>query len=169
MLNKGDSVIYGCHGVCTVIDITKKDFGLKLGEKVYYALKPLYQHDSVYYVPIESTHSVIRPIIDRDEVEKLILKIPSIESAWIANEKEREKQYKALLKTCEPVELIRIIKTLFERKRARISDGKKATSVDDRYFKLAEEQLYGELAISLQIDKSEVKEYITQKLAEVNI
>ena len=46
----------------------------------------------------------------------------------------------------------------------RISEGKKSTSNDEKYFNIAEDKLYGELAISLGIDKKEVKEYIRSRV-----
>ena len=46
----------------------------------------------------------------------------------------------------------------------RIKDGKKVTVVDDRYFKQAEEQLYGELAFVLAKDKKEMSGYIASSI-----
>jgi len=38
--------------------------------------------------------------------------------------------------------------------------------VDERYFRAAEEQLYGELAYALGIDKAQVADYITDSIME---
>ena len=46
----------------------------------------------------------------------------------------------------------------------RIAEGKKVTSSDSKYFHLAEESLYGELAISLDMEKEEVKDYVKEKV-----
>ena len=40
----------------------------------------------------------------------------------------------------------------------------KATTVDERYFKAAEEHLYAELSIALGVPKDEVKDYIQTRL-----
>lgn len=44
--------------------------------------------------------------------------------------------------------LVKIIKNMYLRRQERISSGKKATVLDDRYFKLAEDKLYSELVFA---------------------
>ena len=39
-------------------------------------------------------------------------------------------------------------------------DGKKSTSIDDRYLKIVENQLYGELMHALQMSKEELEHII---------
>lgn len=45
--------------------------------------------------------------------------------------------------------------------------GRKETAVDAKYFHLAEEQLYGELALVLQLPRTGVEEHIVQAMQEV--
>ena len=59
---------------------------------------------------------------------------------------------------------IRIIKTIYLRKQKRLEAGRKVTAVDAKYFRLAEDNLYGELAISLGMPRGEVEQYITQEV-----
>ena len=63
-------------------------------------------------------------------------------------------------------ELVKIIKTLYNRKAARAQRGKRGTAVDERYFRMAEEQLYGELAYVLGMEKSAMPEYIARCIHE---
>ena len=49
-------------------------------------------------------------------------------------------------------------------KRIRLDEGKKTTVLDERYFKLAENQLYGELAFALGVQKSEISQMIEQNI-----
>ena len=60
--------------------------------------------------------------------------------------------------------LVSLIKTIYLRKEKRISKGYKVTAVDSRYFKQAEDFLYGELSIALSLSKDEVRAYITDSL-----
>ena len=53
------------------------------------------------------------------------------------------------------------------RKKIRLSKGKKVTASDERYLRTAEDNLYGELAISLNIDKNDVEQYIMDKIGGV--
>ena len=79
-----------------------------------------------------------------------------LEKQGVENERERESCYKEILRSCNCRELIRILKTLYLRKQSRIENGKKITAVDERYFHLAEEQLYGELSFVLGKTKDEI-------------
>ena len=91
---------------------------------------------------------------------------PQIEAVWVPNDKLREQQYKAALKTNEPEELLGIIKNLYKRGQARIAQGKKITSTDEKYFRQAEKALYSELAFSLEVEKEKIEEYITETIRE---
>ena len=46
----------------------------------------------------------------------------------------------------------------------RLAEGKKITVSDERFFKLAEDSLYGELAISLGLEKDKVRDYVTERI-----
>ena len=69
-------------------------------------------------------------------------------------------KYKLTIKTHECEELIRLIKTVYYRSQDMINQGKKPGQTDIQYMKQAEELLYGELSIALEIPLSEVKNYI---------
>ncbi|MBR5407118.1 MAG: CarD family transcriptional regulator [Lachnospiraceae bacterium] len=165
MYNVNDMVVYGNQGVCEVVNIGTLSMSMVDKRKMYYTLRPFYHKDAAVYVPVDNVSAVMRPVISKNEAEKLIKKIPDIDYAWIVNEQERETQYKSALRTCDCEELIKIIKTLFKRKKSRIDAGKKVTVVDERYFKQAENQLYEELAFALGIDKGEVSDYINRTIA----
>lgn len=164
MFEIDDHVIYGNHGVCKVEKIGPVVLPMADKNKIYYTLRPVYKQESVVYAPVENPKAVLRPVMSKTEAEQLICEIPQIDAVWISNEKDREVQYRAALKTCDCRELIRIIKAISQRKVDRIKDGKKVTVVDDRYFKQAEEQLYGELAFVLAKDKKEMSGYIASSI-----
>lgn len=159
-----DYIIYGNHGVCKVETVGTVSLPMVDKNKMYYTLRPVYKNDAVIYAPVENPKAVMRPVLSREEAEMLIREIPQLESVWIANEKERESQYKAALKTCDCRELIRIIKTLYDRKMNRLRDGKKVTVVDERYFRQAEEQLYGELAFAMDMERGRMADYLTERI-----
>ena len=167
MFAVNDYIVYGNHGVCKVENIGTVSLAMVDKNKVYYTLRPVYKNEAVVYAPVENPKSVIRPVLTREEADKLIEEIPSLESVWIGNEKEREMQYKAALRSCDCRELIRIIKTLYHRKMDRIKDGKKVTVVDERYFRQAEEQLYGELAFAMDMERNQVGEYLNIRISEL--
>jgi len=168
MFQVNDTVIYGNHGVCKISEIGTLSISMADKKKAYYTLRPVYQPSAVIYAPVENPKTLMRPVITKEEAEKLIKEVPDIDSVWIANEKERESQYKAALQTCDCRELVKIIKTLYLRKTARIQNGKKVTAVDEKYFRLAETALYEELAYVLDMEKSMIAPYISDCVVQEN-
>lgn len=160
MFQAGEYIIYGTRGVCLVKEVGTLDFSQR--DKLYYTLEPLYMAGSIVYAPVEAKGVVMRQVMTRDEAMALIESIPDIEELWIRDEKSRENAYKEAIKGCDNRELVRIIKTIYNRGRSRMAEGKKITVADNKYFKIAEENLYGELAVSLSMTREEVKDFITE-------
>ena len=63
---------------------------------------------------------------------------------------------------CEVTDISKI--AISGASRDRLSQGKKITAMDRKYFKMAEDNLYGELSVSLEIPKEKMEEYITEKV-----
>lgn len=164
MFQKNDYVVYGYNGVCTVKDIGPLDIPGVPKERVYYTLVPYYTKDSQIFVPADSSKVVLRPVISKDEFLQLMEEIPSIDVLWVDEEKQRDFLYKETLRKCNCRELIQIIKTVEQRRLERIAKGKKMTSTDEKYFHLAEKNLYEEGAIALGIEPAQVKELVVAKL-----
>lgn len=160
MFQVGDYMIYGTRGVCLVKDIGTLDFTGTAKGKLYYTLAPCYIEGSTVYVPVDAAGIVMRPVMSREDALRLIDSIPEIEELWIKDEKSREYAYKEAIKGCDNRELIRIIKTIYNRGRSRMAVGKKVTVSDNKYFKIAEDNLYGEMAISLGMSREEVKQFV---------
>ena len=53
---------------------------------------------------------------------------------------------------------------MYQRKQKRNAQGKKNTATDERYFKLAEEYLYAELAFALGKNKNEMCKFIQETI-----
>ena len=137
----GEYIVYGTSGVCKVEAVGSMQMSGVNKDKLYYTLAPLYS-------------------------KELIEQIQTIELLWVADEKKREDIYKTALRTCDCREWIKIIKTLYLRKISRIAEGKKVTVSDGKYLHMAEERLYEELALALDMDKDEVVEYITEHVEQ---
>ncbi|MCR4739512.1 MAG: CarD family transcriptional regulator [Lachnospiraceae bacterium] len=166
MYQEKDMVVYGSQSVCEVVSVGPLPVKMALGDRKqkYYTLRPIYQRDSLVYVPVDNERAVMRPVISKTEAEMLVKKIPDIKAAWIEKDSEREQEYKKALSSCDPEKLIMIIKTLYKRRQARIDDGKKVTVIDERYFKMAEKQLYEELAYAMDMPKEDVGPYISEHM-----
>lgn len=164
MFKKGEYVVVGNKGVCAVEDITTLNISGVDKEREYYILKPIYMAGSTVYVPVDSAKESMRRVLTKEEAKQLIGGIPEIAPISITNDKLLEQEYRGCMKTncCE--EWIKIIKTIYLRKQKRLEAGRKVTAVDAKYFRIAEDNLYGELAVVLNIPRSEVETYITGEI-----
>ena len=156
MFEVGDYLIYGLNGVCRVEAVGTMEMSGMPKDRLYYTLIPVYQSGCRLFTPVDNVKTVIRPLVSREEALAYIDRIP--------DEKRRETLYKEVVRKCDPAEWIRIIKTLFLRKKARIQAGKKVTSGDEKYLRIAEENLYGEFAMALDMTKEETEKYVIERV-----
>lgn len=147
-----------------VEDVTTLDIAGVDKKREYYILKPVYVPASTVYVPVDAAHNSLRRALNREEADRLIREIPGIPLITITNDKLLEQEYKGCLHANDCTGLIRIIKTIYQRKLSRLAAGRKITAVDARYSRMAEDNLYGELSIALQIPRSEVESTIVRML-----
>lgn len=164
MFEKGSYVVNANNGICEISDIVTMN--MSGTDKEYYVLMPLDEKTAKVFLPIDIAEKRIRPVMQKEEAWKLIKEMKAVDEALIENEKEREKIYKDAINSRDPKRLISIMKTLYIRKQQRLEAGKKNTSVDERYFKLAENNLHNELAFSLGVDKSRIKDIIMSNTDE---
>lgn len=167
MFERGEYIIYGCDGVCRVEDITHLTMSGANRERLYYVLVPLGAQGGRIYSPVDNSKVVMRKILTREEAWKLIDEIPDLEQFWISNEKFREESYKNAIKTCDCRQWIRIIKTLYLRKKDRIAQGKKVTGTDKKYLQMAEEYLFSELSAALGEEKDSIQNIISQRVEQI--
>lgn len=160
MYQCGDYVVKTNNGVCKVEDIVHLDIPGVDKKKQYYLLIPLEDKGAKVYVPVDNTNSDLREVMSEKDAWAFIEKIPEIESTWIPNDKQREQDYKTAMKSGKPEDLVGIIKNMYFRKKVRIEQGKKNTAVDERYFRLAENALYSELAFAIGREKTEMEQLI---------
>lgn len=159
----GDYVICSNKGVCVIENVTTLNISGVDKEKRYYILKPLYTSGSTVYVPVDSQKEpLLRKVIDRGTAEKLIKAIPEIPLLVISNDKMTEQLYKDCMKTNDCTDLVRLIKTISLRRQKRIQAGRKVTAVDAKYIHLAEDNLYGELAVALDMTREQAKSHIEE-------
>ena len=157
MFSQGELVVYK-RDVCEIKEITIN----KINGKEYYTMVPIDDNSLTIYVPTEDKSNLIRNIISKDEANKLINKIPMIETLDISS-KSLDNEYKNLFESNLLEDLVTIIKTAYLRNDARISSNKKPVQKDNDSFKKAERLLYNELSISLGKSFDETKEYIIKK------
>ena len=164
MFSVGEFVVYGTNGICEIKDITTLNLNECDTEKKYYVLEPIRARGNHSFVPVDSDKVQLRRVIGRNQAEELIDEIPKIDGIECIDDKSRENKYKELVKQCECREWVRIIKTIYLRKQERVAQGKKMTATDERYMRLAQDNLYEELGFALGMDKNKMEDYIAYQI-----
>ncbi|MCR4839104.1 MAG: CarD family transcriptional regulator [Eubacterium sp.] len=164
MFEVGDYVVYGTNGVCRIKAVGPIDFSGNSREQIYYTMIPCYVRDREVFTPVDNESVVIRKVMSEKEALDFIDDMQTIEKMPVEDEKKRELAYKQALLSCEPAKIVSLIKTIDDRMQKRKAEGKKMTSLDSRFSHIAEDSLYGELAISLGMDKDAVGPYIEDKI-----
>lgn len=164
MFEKGDFVVNSTNGICEIADIVTMN--MSGSDKQYYMLVPVEEKTAKVYIPVDVAENRIRKVMSKEEAWDVIRSISEVEECWVENEKERERIYKEVLASREPKRLIGVIKNLYHRNKERKDAGKKCTAIDERYFKLAENQLHAELAFSIGEEKQNIKNIILEYARE---
>lgn len=167
MFQVGDYIVYGSTGVCQVEKVGNIDIPGMSPDRVYYTLRPCYEKKSTIFTPVDNQKVIMRPVIGREEALAIIDEIREMGSLLITDERKREFEYKECFMKCDCRELVKMMNTIHVRRQQRISQGKKVTAKDDRYYHMAEENLFGEFAIALGIDKKQVKDFIKERIAQL--
>lgn len=162
MFQIGDTVVCGSNGVCVIEEIGPI---LNMGKSAasrgdYYTLMPYFDKGGRIYLPVDNDKVIMRYLLSKEEVNDLINNIDTLEQIEISNEKLREAEYKNAVNSSDPRKLIQIIKTMYYRRKSRIDSGKKSTAIDEKYFRIAEQRLYDELALALNLERDNMKDYI---------
>ena len=164
MFQIDEYVIHMTGGICQVREIAPLEIPGADKNRNYYFLAPLKENGSKVFVPVDND-AAIRRIYTSDEAEKLIDEIPTIEELTIDNEKLREARYREVIKSCDLRDLVGVLKNLYFRRCKRLEEGKKSTATDDKYIKIAEENLSSELAFVLGKGKDELKDIVSSRIA----
>lgn len=165
MYNIGDVVMYGTFGICKIYSIEKRDL---TGEKIeYYILRHVYNEKNTIYVPVDNELAVskLHKVCSRAEVDELIGHMNAEAPIWIENEIKRKEEYNRIINGGNKQEIIRLIKALYLHRKELCAEKKKLRSSDEIYLNLAENMLFEEFAYALDIDRSEVVEYIDKHIA----
>ena len=159
MYSVGDVVVYGSHGPCRVEAVGPVQGAAGL----CYTLRPLFT-DCVISTPVEGKVPM-RPVLSREEALALIDSIPRrvpevfhSRSAILMAE-----HYGAALRTQECGDLVDLTMSIYRKRET--AEKRRLGAVDERYMKRAEELLFWELSVALDIPPDQVQPFIEERLA----
>jgi CarD family transcriptional regulator len=162
MYNIGNYIMYGKKGVCIVKDVGYPELPDIDSTRLYYTLSPVYAIETIY-IPVD-TSVFMRLAMTHDEAISFIQQIPAIENSmevrFDLHDKELSEFYKSLIETHDCNDLIRLIIMVYLKTQKAIQNKKKIGHVEQGFMRDAEDILYGELAIALDISKKSVPEFI---------
>lgn len=164
MYQVGDYVVYGASGPCLVTEITRLHMPGCDRKRKYYVLHPVCSENSTIYSPVDNDKVFMRKVLSKEEAMTLLDAAADISMISVPSEKAREEQYKEILKNSNPQEYIGMIKTLFRKREVRQAQGRKFTSIDERYLQEAEKLLSNEMSISLGETIEKTDRILEQKL-----
>lgn len=165
MYQIGELVLYGSTGVCRVEEIREQSVPDTGEKRMYYVLRQLYG-DCVILAPVDSDKVFMRPIISREEAERIIDSIPQIHAQAYYSRVTRElaEHYESILKSHDCASLVELTMSIYAKKQVLLSKKRKFGTVDERFLKRAENLLFGELAAALDVPRDEIQNYIAAKL-----
>ncbi|MDR1565092.1 MAG: CarD family transcriptional regulator [Oscillospiraceae bacterium] len=168
MYKIGDLILYGNTGICRITDISTRNIPGRDKNQLYYVLEPFYQDRTTIYTPTD-TKVFMRPVVSREEAEKLIALIPTIKAKPYHNRatSELEQHYRAFFKSHNCEDLIEITMSIYNKRQELAEQKRKFGSVDERFMKQAEDLLFGELSVALDVPKDEMPAYIERRIGEI--
>ena len=164
MFQVGEYVVYGSKGVCKIVDIAQLDIAGADRERFYYVMEKHGDAGGRIYAPTDNPKVVMRRVITKEDARQLIREMPQIELLLVPDDKQREAANKEALKSGDYRSWVSVVKTLHVRQRERLAQGKKVTALDERYMRAAENELYNELSLTLEVPKDEMEAYIREQL-----
>ncbi len=166
MYQPGDQVLYGIHGVCSILTVESMRFD-RVRQK-YYVLQPIEQPEARYYVPLENEAAVskLRPLLSRKALLDLLHSDEVRNAPWIADEGQRKLQYRELIHSGDRAQLMGIIGALLRHKKQQQAAGRKFHLSDENFLHDAQKLLNAEFAQVFGIQPGDVNAFIQRELEE---
>jgi CarD family transcriptional regulator len=167
MYRTGELIIYGNTGVCEVMDVTTVNYPGIDKDRLYYALKPLYQ-SGVIYTPV-NTSIFMRPVISSKKAQQLIDSMPAVNFYVMSQDISAfSEKYQEMLQTHDCADLIKLIAAIYCKQLSAREKKQRLGKADEKFMKQAEDQLYGEFAVALKMNKDDIPQYIDRRIAAIN-
>ncbi len=166
MYELNDVLVYGNSGVCRLVDIRKEQFSGT--PTMYYILSPVFNGQSMLYVPIENTalSSKLRPVMMKETLHEMMLKAKSNDVSWENDDRLRSEKFQDVLSHGLSEELLSVMKSLVIHKNELKKTIKKLHSADERTLNLCEKIVGEEFAFAFGVDLQDALSHIESELSE---
>ncbi len=167
MFQVNDYVFYESGGICRISDICAAPLENMPADRDYYVMKSVHDSNEVIYIPVDSDRVFLRRLLNREEAEQLLDEIPAVEVIEEPNAKILRNRYQEAMRTHEPLEWIRVIKTVHARTRERAQKSQRLSETERSFVEAAKRYLYAELALALGLDAQDMEGYITEHIRKM--
>ncbi len=154
----GDFVVHG-REVGKITDI-RKDFR---GMGDCYRIQSLSDETLYVTTPVSTEDTALRAVISKAEAKKLIGEMLDINTVEV-EQRNAEAVYNGLIKSGDHRDMVKLIKTSYEKCEDKMSKGLQRNEKDKMFLRLGERLLYSELAIALGMTFDEAKAHVISHL-----
>lgn len=164
MFQIGDRVVYGIHGVCSVIGLEDRRVDRKLVQ--YYVLEPLDHPGSRYFIPSHNQLAMakVHRVISQQELSELLCSDEVKQDVWVADENLRKQRYREILSSGDRAALLCMVRTLHRHRLEQAAVGRKFHICDENYLRDAQKLLSSEFSLVLGIEPGQVGDYVREKM-----
>ena len=157
MFEKGEYVYHETGGICKIEDICAAPLDGMPADRLYYVLRPMHDRNCVNYLPVDSEGVFLRRLLDRGEAETLLEQIPGVEAIIEPNAKLLRAKYIEAMKSHQPLEWVRVVKTVQTRIAAQGGKIARISESERNFSDTAKRNLVTELSLVLSIDAKEAE------------
>lgn len=153
----GQQVIHCRDGLAVVVGSTN------MADKDYYVVKTIRGSGENIYVPVDRADQIIRFLMSEKEADQLVAYIKTIPMEFNPNTKQRRDAIKKRLLSGDIKDGAYLLKQLFFFKEQ--NDGSiKYGALDIDMLSFASNNLLDEFAISYNVDRDKIEEFIFNKI-----
>lgn len=154
----GDCVAHPLHGAGVIDRIESKKIGDKVRE--YYVVK-MPVGGMIVMIPTETSGNIgVRPIVDSEQAEDILMSIGDLEVNMTQNWNRRYRENMLRIKSGDLMEVATVIKGLLDR------ESNKGLSTGERKMLMSAKQIFiSEIVLSQRSSYEEVEQRITSALA----
>lgn len=162
MIQIGDQVLYGIHGVCRIIGTELRSVDRRKVE--YFILEPLSKSDACFYVPTQNQAALskLQPLLDAQALRDLLTSEQANRDSWIPDEGRRKNRYRELINCGDRAAIVSMVRSLYRHRQTQAEMGRKFHLCDENFLRDAEKLLSSEISLVLGIAPNEIPAYLQE-------
>ena len=163
MFKINDSVIHCREGLSTIVSMSN------MNGKDYFLVSVNRNSGETIYVPVDTASSIIRPLMNKKEADELLLYIKKIKKEFNTNTKQRRDAYKKMLSSGNVKEIAYLYRQLYfyEKIGGENNTEIKLGPVDIDMLSYAQNMLMDEFALTYNVKREEVKDFIEKSISKL--